>query len=98
MTNNRSLDKSTVDADFILRQIAKKSVKHNISFLVFVDLAQAFLSFRLSDVLTILKQTEIDPRMILIVKATNIYNTTGIRIENNYRNFYFYQQESGKEP
>ena len=80
-------NRSTIDAIFILRQIAEKSIEHNKpAFMCFVDLTQAFDRVRLADVLRLLEKRHIDTRIIAIIKELNTGNVTTIKTGNQTTN------------
>lgn len=71
---------STIDAIFIVRQIAEKALEYNKpSYLCFVDLTKAFDKVRLQDVVKELQLKNIHTNIIETIKQLNINNTTTIR-------------------
>ncbi|KAI4474607.1 hypothetical protein M0802_015536 [Mischocyttarus mexicanus] len=73
-------NRSTTDAIFILRQIAEKAIEFNkIAFVCFVDLEKAFDNGRLTDVLKILRQRNMDPNISAIIRKLNTDNACYIK-------------------
>lgn len=70
--NGSRQNRSTIDAKFILEQIAEKIIENNKpSFICFVDLTQSFNEVWLTDVLILLKKRHIDHRIIASIKELN---------------------------
>ena len=76
-------NRSTTDAILIFRQIAETSIEYNKpAFVCFIDLTKAFDRVRLSDVLKLLKDRNLNPKTIKIIKKMNIGNSTFIKANN----------------
>lgn len=73
-------NRSTIDAIFILRQLIEKAIEFNKPmFTCFVDLEKAFDRVRLNDVITLLKQNNVDKRHISVIRELNSNNKTRIK-------------------
>lgn len=53
------------------------------AFMCFVDLTQTFDRVRLRDMLNILHEKRIDPKITTLIKKVNTHNTIKIRIGKN---------------
>lgn len=75
---------STIDAIFVVRHIKEKAIQFNKTT-CFIDLAQAFHTVRLRNVLKLLRKIRTDSNILNILKEFNTENYTNIRTGNNLK-------------
>ena len=76
-------NRSTTDANFIIRQIIEKSIEfNNPAYLCFVDLTKAFDRVRLTDVTECLRDREVPEQMVRVIKELNTNTTARIKVNN----------------
>lgn len=74
-------NRSTIDAIFIVRQIAEKSREYNKpAYLCFVDMTKAFDRVRLTDAIKIMREKGVNPPLLQLITDINQHCTTNIRI------------------
>lgn len=75
-------NRSTVDAIFVIRQIAEKAIEYNkTAYMCFIDLTKAFDRVRLPDVVKLLKKKNVHPDIPSIITELNTNNWTQIQVE-----------------
>lgn len=75
--------RSTMDAIFILWQIAEKALEYYTpAYLCFIDLTKAFDRVKLEDILNIFREKNAPKNIIRIIRDLNTNNTTQFRVGN----------------
>ena len=76
-------NRSTTDANFMVRQIAEKAIVFNhTAYLCFIDLTKAFDRVRLADVAKCFREREVPEQTVRVIKELNTDTTARIQSHN----------------